>query len=206
MARTHLLAGSVEQIARLFGKWVVKRCNDSNSKCASQHPYFIHAVVSRIREGRKDRRSAAFRNAFSPRCRPSCNKDRKGRSRSLSCKTEGRPPRIINQSETFSLGRTTMRMASRDAWNIDPSDSSFRKKKNSLLQSRLSYRFPLRKRNVIFIRFEEENFLSRIWNDILESNIWRTSCLPNLRCVHALLRNSNWHARYGYATWMQTKH
>lgn len=89
MARTHLLAGSVEQIARLFGKWVVKRCNDSNSKCASQHPYFIHAVVSRIREGRKDRRSAAFRNAFSPRCRPSCNKDRKGRSRSLSCKTEG---------------------------------------------------------------------------------------------------------------------
>lgn len=206
MARTHLLAGSVERIARLFGKWVVKRCNDSNSKCASQHPYFIHAVVSRIREGRKDRRSAAFRNAFSPRCRPSCNKDRKGRSRSLSCKTEGSS---YHQSIRDFQPRTDNN-ENGVTWCVK--HRSIRLSILLLEKKKLAFAISLilslsRKRNVIFIRFEEENFLSRIWNDILESNIWRTSCLPNLRCVHAaLLRNSNWHARYGYATWMQTKH
>lgn len=112
MARTHLLAGSVEQIARLFGKWVVKRCNDSNSKCASQHPYFIHAVVSRIREGRKDRRPRSetrFRLDVGHRV------IRIEREEADHCLAKQRAPRIINQSETFSLGRTTMRMASRDA-------------------------------------------------------------------------------------------
>lgn len=177
---------TVKRIARSFGS-----LNDNVTiPTLNASPLGIHILFTSTEWGKGSKVGRVSKRVFASTSVIASNKDRRGRSRSLSCKTEGRPPRIINQSETFSLGRTTMRTASRDAWNIDPSDSRFFffKKKNPTQYQNTTLFFPFRKWNVIFYSIRGGKF--SFANDVLESssNIWRTSCLPNrvstLCCIY----------------------
>lgn len=111
--KSHLFVGSASNRGQA-NRWIVCQmgigrteslnvCNDSNSNA----PLGIHILFMRLSaeyergvgEGIEGRpRFERFR------CPPSRNKDRKGRGRSLSCKTASLPPYHQSIPETFSLG------------------------------------------------------------------------------------------------------
>lgn len=128
--------------------------------------------------------------------------------------------RIINQSPRLSASADNNENGV--TWCVKHRSirlSSFKKETRSCNPARinLSHRpFPLRKSNVIFIRFEAGKrkiffYVSRYIRNrrqiFDELRVYQT-CFCTLRVyIYTLLRNSNWHAsaRYGYATRMQTK-
>lgn len=155
------------------------------------HHLSASIFYSRQPNGGRDRRSAAFRNAFSPR-RPSSRPIRIEGEEADHCLAKQRAGLLvssINPRLSASDGQQWERRLVMRETSIHPTlDSSFKKKKKIIPHNiRRTLFFPL-KWNVIFYSIRGGKF--SFANDVLESssNIWRTSCLPNrvstLCCIY----------------------